>query len=103
MKSKDLATILDAQENAIKLNLQNLLINFLPFAPMVEADGEAEIPLQPLTALQSGKHQTLTPMLAGTFCTVTCVIDVEDGPTFCSIARVVSAIARQFIYVVFAL
>lgn len=70
MKQKPLNELLEAQEKAIKLNLNNLLINFLPFAPMVETADEnpnAELPEQPFTALAKGEWTTspAVPMLAG--------------------------------------
>ena len=40
MRGKSVEEILDAQKNAVKLNFQNLFINFLPFAPLVEPNGE---------------------------------------------------------------
>lgn len=46
MMAKPADQILDAQEHAIKLDLKNLFLNFVPFAPMVEPNGE--IPEQPL-------------------------------------------------------
>lgn len=62
MKTKSVEEILDAQENAIKLDLRNLFINFVPFAPLVEQGGE--IPDQPLYALQGGKLGSM-PLLSG--------------------------------------
>eukprot|EP01035_Chromulina_nebulosa_P018992 gene18992-24808_t len=52
IKSKSIDDILQAQNNAIKLNPSTLFINFLPFAPLIDTDGE--IPVQPLYALQQG-------------------------------------------------
>lgn len=63
MKKQPVDAILEAQNNAIKLDFDSLLLNFLPFAPMVEPGGE--IPEQPLTALASGKLEEITPMLQG--------------------------------------
>lgn len=63
MRSKSMDEILDAQDHAIKLDLSTLLLNFLPFAPMVEPGGE--IPEQPLTAIASGHLSTTSPLLAG--------------------------------------
>ncbi len=70
MKAKSMEEILDAQEHAVKLNLNNLLINFLPFAPMVETVEEnpnTELPDQPFTALAKGAWTTQpnVPLLAG--------------------------------------
>jgi carboxylesterase type B len=62
MRSKSIAEILDAQENSVKLDLNNLLINFLPFAPMIEKDGV--IPDQPLNALAAGEMASV-PVLSG--------------------------------------
>lgn len=59
MRSKSIDEILLAQKNAIKLNPNTLFINFLPFAPLVEPDGE--IPEQPLYAFQRGKQAALMP------------------------------------------
>lgn len=59
-KSSD--EIVDAQNHAIKLNLNNLFLNFLPFAPMVENGGE--IPEQPLYALAHGNFSPM-PMFGG--------------------------------------
>jgi carboxylesterase type B len=59
-KSSD--EIVDAQNHAIKLNLNNLFLNFLPFAPMVEDGGE--IPEQPLYALARGNFSPM-PMFGG--------------------------------------
>ena len=63
MRTKTPEEILDAQDHAIKLDLESLLLNFLPFAPMVEPGGE--IPEQPFTGLAEGKMQTIAPMLQG--------------------------------------
>lgn len=69
MRTKSVEELLDAQEHAVKLNLNNLLINFLPFAPMVETVEEnpaAELPDQPFTALARGEWTTPNvPLLAG--------------------------------------
>jgi len=62
MRTKTVDEILDAQSNAIKLDLDTILLNFLPFAPMVEPGGE--IPEQPLTAMQTGKMAAM-PVLSG--------------------------------------
>jgi len=63
MRTKSIEEILDAQDHAIKLDLSTLLLNFLPFAPMIESQGE--IPEQPLVALAAGHMPTTTPMLSG--------------------------------------
>lgn len=55
--------ILDAQSNAIKLDIENLFINFLPFAPLVEEGGE--IPVQPFVGVGEGVFNAM-PMLSGT-------------------------------------
>lgn len=62
MKTKTPAEILDAQAKSVKLNLNNLLINFLPFCPMVDAAGI--IPDQPFTALAGGALSAMS-MLQG--------------------------------------
>jgi len=62
MKTKSMDQLLEAQDNAPKLNLENLFINFVPWSPLVEDGGE--IPLQPLTAFQKGEIQQV-PMLEG--------------------------------------
>lgn len=63
MRTKSTDEILDAQNHAIKLDFDTLLLNFLPFAPMVEPEGE--IPEQPFTGLANGKMQTIGPLLQG--------------------------------------
>mmetsp|Transcript_33152 Transcript_33152/g.47959 ORF Transcript_33152/g.47959 Transcript_33152/m.47959 type:complete len:537 (+) Transcript_33152:31-1641(+) len=63
MRSKSPEEVLDAQNNAVKLDLNTILLNFLPFAPMVEPEGE--IPEQPLTAMEKGE-MTAMPILSGT-------------------------------------
>jgi len=63
MKTKTKEEILDAQSNSVKMNLNNLLINFLPFAPMV-IPGSSVIPEQVLTAIAGGRY-TNVPVLAG--------------------------------------
>ncbi len=63
MKSKSVEEILDAQSNSVKLNLNNLLINFLPWAPMV-VPGSSVIPEQTLTAIAGGRFGNV-PILAG--------------------------------------
>jgi cholinesterase len=62
MRTKTMDEILDAQNNAVKLNFQNLFINFLPFAPLVEPGGE--IPEQPFYGLMQGKFPRV-PILQG--------------------------------------
>ena len=62
MRTKSMDEILEAQDKAPTLNLDNLFINFLPWSPLIEADGE--IPEQPLTALQNGDIQQV-PMMGG--------------------------------------
>jgi len=63
MKTKTVDEVLDAQNHAIKLDPNTLFINFVPFAPLVEKDGE--LPEQPLYAMANGDFQTL-PLLSGT-------------------------------------
>jgi carboxylesterase type B len=62
MKTKSMDQLLEAQDNAPKLNLENLFINFVPWSPLVEDGGG--IPLQPLTAFQKGEIEQV-PMLEG--------------------------------------
>lgn len=64
MMTKSADEIVDAQNHAIKLDFDTLLLNFLPFAPMVVPGGE--IPEQPLTGLAAGNMKTLGPMMQGT-------------------------------------
>ena len=61
-KSKSAEELLEAQNNAPKLNFDNLFINFMPWSPMVEEGGE--LPQQPLYALQAGDVSE-TPLLTG--------------------------------------
>ncbi len=63
MLTKSVDELLVAQNSAIKLDFNTLLLNFLPFAPMVEPGGE--IPEQPMVALAAGQMQS-GPMLSGT-------------------------------------
>lgn len=63
LRTKSVDEILDAQANSVQLDLSTLLLNFLPFAPMYEEDGE--IPDQPLYALAEAKFQTFGPLLQG--------------------------------------
>lgn len=63
MKTKSVDEVLDAQKNAIKLDFDTLLLNFLPFSPMVEPGGE--IPDQPLYALARGDLVTHNPIMSG--------------------------------------
>jgi len=62
MRGKSAEEVLDAQNNAPTLNFNNLFINFLPWSPLVEEDGE--IPQQPLYAMMNG-DVTQVPMLQG--------------------------------------
>jgi len=62
MRTKSMEEILDAQDHAVKLNFDNLFINFLPFAPLVEPNGE--IPVQPFYGLMNGEFDNM-PMLSG--------------------------------------
>jgi len=63
MRAKSVDEILEAQTKAVKLNLDNLFINFLPFSPMVEVGGQIEE--QPFEALGGGRMQTMN-ILSGT-------------------------------------
>lgn len=63
MRTKSTDEILDAQANAIKMNFDNLFINFVPFAPLVDPAGE--IPVQPFVGVQNGEFDNL-PLLSGT-------------------------------------
>jgi carboxylesterase type B len=63
MRTKTPEEVLEAQSNAVKLNLDNLFINFLPFSPMVETGGRIEE--QPFDALAGGRMQKM-PILSGT-------------------------------------
>lgn len=62
MKSKTMEEILDAQHHSQTLNFDTLFENFLPWAPLVEEDGE--IPEQPLYALAGGRFKSL-PLMSG--------------------------------------
>ena len=63
MRTKSVDEILEAQNNAPTLNLDNLFINFLPFSPLVEEGGEIEE--QPFTALGGGRMMQV-PLISGT-------------------------------------
>jgi len=62
MRTKTAEEVLDAQKNAPALNLDNLFINFLPWSPLVEENGE--IPEQPFYAMMKGNMANI-PMLMG--------------------------------------
>lgn len=62
MRTKSVDQVLDAQKNAIKLDANTLFINFLPFTPLVEPNGE--IPEQPLFAMMHGSLKQ-APILSG--------------------------------------
>lgn len=62
MRGISVDALLEAQGSAIKLDFDTLLLNFLPWAPMVEADGE--IPDQPLYALARGEFNS-QPVMSG--------------------------------------
>lgn len=65
MRNKTVDEILDAQKNAVKLTLSTLLVNFLPFSPIVDAN--STIPEQPLDAFMGGRlYAPPTATLAGT-------------------------------------
>ena len=57
MRGKSADEILDAQNNAIQLDFENLFINFLPFAPLVEPGGE--LPQQPFYAMMHGNFRQI--------------------------------------------
>lgn len=61
MRTKSAEEILDAQDSAIELNLDNLFINFLPFTPVV---GNDILPDQPLYMMMRGESADV-PLLAG--------------------------------------
>lgn len=64
MREASIDCILEAQNNAIELDLDNLLLNFLPFAPLVDPRGE--VPEQPFTALANGRvTDPYVPQLQG--------------------------------------
>jgi len=63
MRAKTVDEVLDAQDNSVKLNARNLFINFLPFAPLIDPNGE--VPEQPLFAMAKGNLMQ-TPTLTGT-------------------------------------
>lgn len=63
MRTKSVDEVLDAQAHAVKLNLDTLLVNFLPFAPMVEPGGEIEA--QPMDMIRDGQFDPI-PILGGT-------------------------------------
>jgi len=62
MRTKSVDEVLDAQNHAPELNLNNLFLNFLPWSPLIEPEGE--IPEQPLNALMSGNIDQV-PLMAG--------------------------------------
>jgi acetylcholinesterase/cholinesterase len=66
IKQISVEKLLDAQENAVKLDHKNLFLNFLPFAPIVDADHgkDAVLPEQPLYSLAQGKLSKV-PLLMG--------------------------------------
>jgi acetylcholinesterase/cholinesterase len=55
--------LVEAQNNAVKINMHNLFINFMPFAPLVDKSGI--LPIQPFDAFQQGTTSPV-PLLAGT-------------------------------------
>lgn len=67
MKTKPAELIVEAQNKAPSIDLENLLINFLPFSPLVTDKSETDGYLheQPFTALGGGRMQPM-PMLSGT-------------------------------------
>lgn len=62
-RSKSAEEVLEAQIHAPKLDFNNLFINFLPWSPLVEAEGE--LPEQPLYALMNGQIESKVPLLTG--------------------------------------
>lgn len=56
-----ISELLEAQEKSVKINLDNMLENFLPFSPIVDG---TEILEQPLDALRNGNFNKV-PILAG--------------------------------------
>ena len=70
LRSKTPEEILEAQEKSVKLNLDNMLENFLPFSPIVDGVNIIE---QPLAALQNGRFNSV-PILAGSL--------LEEGVLF---------------------
>jgi acetylcholinesterase/cholinesterase len=61
-RSKSVDELVDAENNAIKLNMKNLFINFVPFAPLVEEGGE--LPEQPLYMMRDGQFSHV-PIIMG--------------------------------------
>ncbi|CAN0174009.1 unnamed protein product [Ectocarpus fasciculatus] len=61
-KARPAEDVLEAQNNAPKLNFNNLFINFMPWSPLVEEDGE--LPQQPLFALMNGEVANV-PLFTG--------------------------------------
>lgn len=64
MKKVPADDIVTAQSEAVKIDLRNLFINFLPFAPMVDPN-QGPVPKQSFDVLQSGEF-TPVPLLTGT-------------------------------------
>ena len=62
LRSKTVAQILDAQNNAINVGLSNFIGNILPWGPTVDAGGE--IAAQPYNLFREGKFPRL-PILVG--------------------------------------
>lgn len=65
MRQASVDCILDAQDSAVPLDLDTLLLNFLPFGPIVDDGADALLPAQPLYALAAGQQTTFMPMLQG--------------------------------------
>ena len=61
LRSKPTDQILEAQAKSVKMNLDNLLDNFLPFSPLIDG---VEILQQPLDALRDGNFNPV-PILGG--------------------------------------
>lgn len=64
MRTKSVDELLDAQQNSVKLNLNKLFENFLPFAPMIEATGV--IPDQPIYSMGRGMYNLYVSMCVDT-------------------------------------
>lgn len=62
LRTKSVEEILDAQKNAVRLDFDNLFLNFLPFAPLVEPGGE--LPEQPFYSMANG-NMVNVPSLQG--------------------------------------
>jgi acetylcholinesterase/cholinesterase len=61
-KSKSVDEIVEAENNAISINMKNLFINFVPFSPLILEGGE--LPKQPLDAFHDGEFNQV-PIIMG--------------------------------------